>query len=614
MSCTRVDWLLNIFGQASGLFMNKHKSEMKFSPNTEENNKLLMLSRINCPAVDHLGKYLGGYIDGPNPDRKNAALIITHLQQKLTGWKSVMLSQAARFTLIQSVLASIPIYLMHFTALTDKEARTCDSLINNFFWGNWGDKKTPHLISWNKICRQKEMGGLGLRNTKLVNQAILGKLSWRIITNHGCLMSKMMNKKYLSPTNPTDFKKTYKASPLWRKIQKYSHIVTDHLNWRVGNGESILLSDKKWIKPDSQTNDLHTVKQLIIGGRFWDLDKLRTIYNKEKFNQVININISHTNQKDKWVWSLSSLGKYDVKIAYNHLSTCINNPTQRNVAWKDYWHIMLPNKVLMFWWKMLHNGLPIRHNLVKRGYNIEDVCPFGCDSPETEHHLFKDCQFAKAVWFGSNIMIRTDHIIQPSIVDWIDDYFNQASQSNDHLMKKLVKEAITICWSIYTQRNQVIFQGAKKDPMEAIHRASQVSGNLDMANNLHRIDPFFSLQDQRRHNHPLNLNQYRCNDDQNIFVAWIKDKNMGQKKAIRRWIQIQDRPINNISLQIPSQILAKQLQKNSPPHFAYATILEDIWFLLGTNSNVSFHCNMQVVFPPIFQDSRNIGWYFLNPL
>ncbi|KAF7839728.1 ribonuclease H [Senna tora] len=279
MSYIRVDWLLNIFGQASGLFMNKDKSEMKFSLNTEVNNKLQMLNKINCSAVDYLGMYLGGYIDVPNPDRQNAALIIFYLQQKLAGWKSLMLSQAARFILIQLVLASIPIYLMHFTALTDKESRTCDSLINNFFWGDWGENKTPHLISWNKICRQKEMGGLGLRNTKLVNQAILG--------------------------------------------------------------------------------------------RFWNFDKLRTLYNRERYRQ------------------------------------------------------------------MLHNGLPIKHNLIRRGYNIDADCPFGCDSAETEQHLFKDCQFAKAIWFGSNIMIRTEHITQPSIVDWIDNCFNQANQSNDPLLKKL---------------------------------------------------------------------------------------------------------------------------------------------------------------------------------
>ncbi|KAF7841322.1 reverse transcriptase [Senna tora] len=89
-------------------------------------------------VVNHLGKYLGGFIEGPNPDKQNYALIMTYLQQRLTGWKSSMLSQAARYTLIQSVLESIPIYLMHFTVLTDKEARSCDSIINNFFWGELG--------------------------------------------------------------------------------------------------------------------------------------------------------------------------------------------------------------------------------------------------------------------------------------------------------------------------------------------------------------------------------------------------------------------------------------------------------------------------------------------
>ncbi|KAF7821867.1 reverse transcriptase [Senna tora] len=146
-TCANVDLLLNIFGQASGLFMNKGKSKIKFSPNTSENKKNF-LSIINCKGTDSIGKYLGAFIDGPNLDRQNAELIIDHLQQKLTGWKASMLSQAARFTLIQAFLSAIPLYTLHFTSLTDKYAKKCNSPMNNFFWGNWDDGKNTHLIAW----------------------------------------------------------------------------------------------------------------------------------------------------------------------------------------------------------------------------------------------------------------------------------------------------------------------------------------------------------------------------------------------------------------------------------------------------------------------------------
>ncbi|KAF7841844.1 ribonuclease H [Senna tora] len=119
---------LIIFGQASGLFLNKDKSEIKLSPNASANQKNHLLSIINCKGIDSLGKYLGAFIDGPNPDTQNAELIIDHLQQKLSGWKASMLSQAVRLTLIQAVLSAIPLYTLHFTSLTDKYAKKCQKL------------------------------------------------------------------------------------------------------------------------------------------------------------------------------------------------------------------------------------------------------------------------------------------------------------------------------------------------------------------------------------------------------------------------------------------------------------------------------------------------------
>ncbi|KAF7838798.1 ribonuclease H [Senna tora] len=607
LSCTRVDRLLHYFGEASGLFMNKHKSEIKVSPNTQDHLKNQIQSILHCPIVDILGKYLGGYIDGANPDRLNASLIISHLQQKLSGWKATFLSQAARYTLIQSVLATIPIYIVHFTTLTDKESKICDSLMNNFFWGSWGDRKVAHLISWKKICRMKDFGGLGLRKIKTLNQAILGKQAWRVISNQDCLMSQMMRKKYISSTKPWEIKKPYNASPLWRKIQKNTSILTNHIKWRVGNGHSIHLSDSKWFQPDHPAQGLEKVNQLLIAGRFWDHHKLRLLYDREKSNQILNINISHTNQPDKLIWDLTPHGQYEVKTAYNFLSSNSGSTIHRNVDWKEYWRLKLLYKILILWWKTLHNGLPLRLNLVKRGYQIDDICPFGCVTSESEQHLFKDCQFAKLVWFGSSLMLRTESITQPSIIDWIDDCFNQAIYSRDSNLINTVQDAILVCWSIYTHRNNFIFQNANKDPIAAIHQALTFKQKMYRSYNLDKEHHFFSIQDQSKNPRLHHLHTPPLRDFTHVFCCWKKDSRERVKKVfifkkehnsifplimlvvnhrqnlfttiahcIRRWIQIQHSPLSNIVLQIPN-------------------------------------CTL-VSFPTNFAVPRNIGWHYLNPM
>ncbi|KAF7801965.1 Transposon TX1 uncharacterized 149 kDa protein [Senna tora] len=86
-----IDLLMDSFGDASGLVMNK------------------------------------GYIDGPNVDMRNTMHIINHQEAKLNGWKASLLSQNLRHILISSILSSIPIYHMHYAKLSDNKASKCDS-------------------------------------------------------------------------------------------------------------------------------------------------------------------------------------------------------------------------------------------------------------------------------------------------------------------------------------------------------------------------------------------------------------------------------------------------------------------------------------------------------
>ncbi|KAF7815286.1 LINE-1 reverse transcriptase isogeny [Senna tora] len=107
-TCDKVNKLLHQFGELAGLWMNNQKSEVKFSPNITEEGAQVLTRILNCQRVDHWGRYLGGYTDGYNTAKRNASLILDNLQKRLTGWKSRMLSQAARTTLIKAVVVRSP--------------------------------------------------------------------------------------------------------------------------------------------------------------------------------------------------------------------------------------------------------------------------------------------------------------------------------------------------------------------------------------------------------------------------------------------------------------------------------------------------------------------------
>lgn len=46
-------------------------------------------------------------------------------------------------------------------------------LIGNSFLGNTGESSKPHLVNWQTVCHSKRKGGLGLKQSALMNQAML---------------------------------------------------------------------------------------------------------------------------------------------------------------------------------------------------------------------------------------------------------------------------------------------------------------------------------------------------------------------------------------------------------------------------------------------------------
>ncbi|PKI65945.1 hypothetical protein CRG98_013665 [Punica granatum] len=56
------------------------------------------------------------------------------------------------------------------------------SAASDFLWGHSPKCRKIHLIGWDVITRPKLYGGLGLRNVADFNTALLGKISWGVLT------------------------------------------------------------------------------------------------------------------------------------------------------------------------------------------------------------------------------------------------------------------------------------------------------------------------------------------------------------------------------------------------------------------------------------------------
>jgi hypothetical protein len=77
--------------------------------------------------------------------------------------------------------AHFPTYLRTFCPffpIPTSVANCIEKLQRDFLWGGIGEESKYHLVSWAKVCSPIFAGGLGIRNLRMFNCALLGKWLW----------------------------------------------------------------------------------------------------------------------------------------------------------------------------------------------------------------------------------------------------------------------------------------------------------------------------------------------------------------------------------------------------------------------------------------------------
>jgi len=73
------------------------------------------------------------------------------------------------------VLSSISTYFLSLLSLPVSKANRLEAIQRKFLWGSFGSDFKFHLVRWNVVKQPISTGGLGMRDLRLFNEALLGK-------------------------------------------------------------------------------------------------------------------------------------------------------------------------------------------------------------------------------------------------------------------------------------------------------------------------------------------------------------------------------------------------------------------------------------------------------
>jgi hypothetical protein len=117
--------------------------------------------------------------------------------RRLAHWKRLYLSKGGRVALIKSTLSNLPIYMLSLFLIPADVAKRIEKIQRDFLWGR-GLNEEPklHLVDWDTVCSSIAEGGLGIRNVRKFNQALLGKWLWRFAHEEGAWWRSILVAKY----------------------------------------------------------------------------------------------------------------------------------------------------------------------------------------------------------------------------------------------------------------------------------------------------------------------------------------------------------------------------------------------------------------------------------
>ncbi|KAL8097756.1 hypothetical protein AgCh_030760 [Apium graveolens] len=453
---TKMMELLNVYERASGQKLNRGKSSVFFSSNVLEYNRQAICQILQMGEVGVNSTYLGL----PNLLGRNKTTILGYLKDKarsqVNSWNGHFISRSGKEVLIRTVAQALPTYAMNVFLLPMEITKHIERTLSNYWWRqNQASNSKLNWMSWERLSRHKSSGGMGFRDFRSFNLAMLGKQGWRLMSNTQSLVTKMYKARYFANSDFLNSELGHNPSFIWRSIWEARKLVAEGSRWEIGTGDNIKIMGQPWlsdssnpyITTDSQVLHDNKVSSLMqLNSREWDHDVIKDGFNERDQKLILDIRLDSSVIEDPIYWMHDVTGAYTVKSAYKLLqyrkgAWCDED---KSSIWAKVWRIKAPPRTVEVVWRALSNCLPTLVQLCSKRVQVQCLCPVCHEENETIMHRLITCPFAQQCW----LLIKVDiwKFMATDFGTWLANALMAANS-------KMQAEILTLCWSFWNQKS-----------------------------------------------------------------------------------------------------------------------------------------------------------------
>ena len=221
---------LQSFGRSSGLQVNTHKSHI-FLAGVFDQDREDILRLTGIPVGELPVRYLGIPLAAESLKLPHYAPLIQQFKDHVQSWQPSSLSYAGRLELIRSVLQGVSCFWLSILPVPRTVVDIMTGICRQFLWNS-----KSSLVAWRDIVLPKEEGGLGLRDFRVWNSALLAKYIWDIHSRRESLWARWIHHYYLAHRSFWEIQPKKEMSCLFRRLL----VIRDNLFGQFGSEVAVI--------------------------------------------------------------------------------------------------------------------------------------------------------------------------------------------------------------------------------------------------------------------------------------------------------------------------------------------------------------------------------------